>query len=79
MGSTLRTSTLKSSLPRILLLLHEDRTQGLKGAGGTETTRDFGGGGGKGGRNAGTSIMNERGAAWDKCPSPGASVPTATS
>ncbi|XP_057402293.1 phosducin-like protein 2 [Balaenoptera acutorostrata] len=77
MGSTLRTSTLKSSLPRILLLLHEDRTQGLKGAGGTETTRDFGGGGGKGGRNAGTSIMNERGAAWDKCPSPEIANPRA--
>eukprot|EP00070_Physeter_catodon_P009735 XP_007121206.2 phosducin-like protein 2 [Physeter catodon] len=73
MGSTLRTSTLRSSRPRILLLLHEDRTQGLKGAGGTETTRDFGDGGGKGGRNAGTSIMNGRGAAWDKCPRPSAS------
>ncbi|XP_059953074.1 phosducin-like protein 2 [Mesoplodon densirostris] len=70
MGSTLRTFTLKSSLPRILLLLHEDRAQGLKGAVDTETTRDFGGGGGKGGRNADTSITNGIGAVWDKCPRP---------
>lgn len=80
MGSRLRTPPLKGSFPTILLFLHEDRTQGLTSARGSETTRWFGDSGGKDGRNASTSTTRQTGMAplGIDTPRPGASLFTAT-